>query len=297
MQEGCAMILFVYGTLMKANRAGPVYLSQASYLGPGTLMDYALYDLGGFPGIVKSNEVRGFPRDRVKGELYDISALDIKDIDRYESEGSLYLRKTLEVQDESENILAAESYVYNGCVERHAKIFHEFLPWRPGIGGELKSKYVWYAAYGSNLSADRFQEYIGKCFDTSWPIREMAYTIPHPIYFANASGRWHGKGVAFLDTDMPGRSYGKIYLLTREQLAKVHALEGSGTNWYNALVRIGKKDGLDIMIVTHKPGRLTENPPSKAYLDIIGKGIAETYPHLSEKAIADYLKKAINHHQ
>lgn len=32
------MILFVYGTLMKSNRAGSAYLSQATYLGPGTLI-------------------------------------------------------------------------------------------------------------------------------------------------------------------------------------------------------------------------------------------------------------------
>ena len=173
------MILFVYGTLMKAT--GPVHLSVTSQL-PRSGDSDGLCSLRprGFPGIVKSNEVRGFPRDRVKGELYDISALDIKDIDRYESEGSLYLRKTLEVQDESENILAAESYVYNGCVERHAKIFHEFLPWRPGIGGELKSKYVWYAAYGSNLSADRFQSTSLKSLTRAgrsgkWPTRSASH--------------------------------------------------------------------------------------------------------------------------
>ena len=292
------MILFVYGTLMGPHRSNSTYLSNAIYLGKGTLQGYALYDLGAYPGIVKSAS-DGRHTDSVKGELYDISALDISAIDRYEGEGHLYLRKTVQVScEDGKNhtaetyVYTAETYVYNHPTRGHTKIYYEFQPWRPGIGVELTRKYVWYATYGSNLSSRRFAEYIEKCSDKTWPRLELPYIIPHPIYFANESRRWGHKGVAFLDTGNPGKSYGKIYLLTREQLAEIQFHEGPGENWYNALIKIDEKDGLDIMTITHTPRHQTENPPDPAYTAIIQKGIAETYPHLDEKAIADYLKKA-----
>jgi len=82
--------LFVYGTLLSNNRQGPTYLKDARRLGEFNLLGYALYDLSAYPGIVAGN-------DTVKGELYAVSPESLADIDRYEGEGSLYQRKTVEV--------------------------------------------------------------------------------------------------------------------------------------------------------------------------------------------------------
>ena len=77
---------------------------------------------------------------------------------------------------------------------------------------------VWYACYGSNLSFERFKEYLDKedCPDHSNPVRSEGFFFPYDIYFAGSSSRW-GRGKAFLDITKPGFSYGRMYLIKQEQ--------------------------------------------------------------------------------
>ena len=78
-------IIFVYGTLMRGQRAHQ-YLQDCECIGNGLLRGYAMYDLGSFPGIVP--EEAGM----TVGEIYRIPAEMVQQLDRYESEGSLYYR-------------------------------------------------------------------------------------------------------------------------------------------------------------------------------------------------------------
>ena len=82
--------------------------------------------------------------------------------------------------------------------------------------------------YDSNINYERFIYYIngdtkGKystingCEDKSEPIEERKYIFECPIYFAGNRKRWGEGGVAFLDYEHKGKSYGKLYKLKMNQ--------------------------------------------------------------------------------
>ena len=73
---------FVYGTLMKGQRAEHL-LADATYVGRCQLHDFAMYNLGRYPGIQPcAGEV-------VYGELYLIQDQMVKMLDEYEEEPSM----------------------------------------------------------------------------------------------------------------------------------------------------------------------------------------------------------------
>ena len=107
--------VFVYGTLMRGERAS--YMLEAyEYCGIFSLKDYAMYNVSTYPGI-KSQK-----GECVVGEVYLVDDAGIRRMDEYEEEGSLYIRKLVNVENDSGNI-DAFVYVYNheigGSVIRH----------------------------------------------------------------------------------------------------------------------------------------------------------------------------------
>ena len=96
--------VFVYGTLMRGERAH-AFLAEAAYLGEYRLRDYAIYNLGRYPGI------RPKKGGTVYGEVYAVDGRMLADMDRYEGEGSLYHRTPVTAENDSERI-AAVAYVY-----------------------------------------------------------------------------------------------------------------------------------------------------------------------------------------
>lgn len=103
--------VFVYGTLMRGQRASHM-LCGAVYGGKAQLKDYAMYHLGRYPGIVAC------PGQTVFGELYYVSEAMLAQMDEYEEEGRLYLRRTVQVAGEN-GPCRAQAYIYNrdvsGC--------------------------------------------------------------------------------------------------------------------------------------------------------------------------------------
>ena len=97
-------VVFVYGTLMRGERAHS-FLNGARFLGEYTLADYALYNLGWYPGI------RQKAGSRVFGEAYEVDAAMLKEMDRYEGEASLYHRTPVHVQND-DCVIDALAYVY-----------------------------------------------------------------------------------------------------------------------------------------------------------------------------------------
>ncbi|WP_323095786.1 histone deacetylase [Intrasporangium sp. YIM S08009] len=116
--------------------------------------------------------------------------------------------------------------------------------------------HVWYAAYGSNLSRDRFTHYLAGgrpsgaargydgARDASEPLGDVPLTLEGQVYFAWQSRTWGG-GIAFYDPDASGRVVGdggsdaggagaaggasgvaaRAYLVTREQFSDVASQE------------------------------------------------------------------------
>lgn len=159
---------------------------------------------------------------------------------------------------------------------------------------------VWYACYGSNINTERFMHYIngdktGKlsskdgCKDKSLPLEARAYTFKCPIYFAGESRRWTG-GMAFLDYEAEGESYGKIYKIKMNQFIGVLEQEQK-CRLYDAIIMVDTIDGAPIFSFTslHKLNdRL--NKPSNRYIETIKSGILDTYPDLDAKKLEHYFE-------
>ena len=96
--------IFVYGTLMRGERADS-YLADAGFIGEYCLKDYALYDLGWYPGI------RPKKGSCVFGEVYEIDAGMLRRMDAYEGEGHLYHRTPVVVWN-GDGRIDAQAYVY-----------------------------------------------------------------------------------------------------------------------------------------------------------------------------------------
>ncbi len=164
--------------------------------------------------------------------------------------------------------------------------------------------YVWYACYGSNINIDRFMIYIngdksGKfghlegCSDKTKPLEAKPYIFNFPIYFAKHSNRWNG-GVAFLDYENRGNSYGKIYKLKMNQFKEVFMQE-YGPKSYDAIIYVDDYENLPIFTFTSSYKREDLELPSKEYLDVIKKGILDTYTNLKVKDVEKYFESIMNY--
>ena len=99
--------VFVYGTLMRGERAARM-LSEGNYKGEYVLKDYAMYDLGPFPGIKEK------PGEKVLGEVFEVSDSVIPQLDAYEGEGDLYKRIPVSVESDKQSLEDVLVYVYLG---------------------------------------------------------------------------------------------------------------------------------------------------------------------------------------
>ena len=95
--------VFVYGTLMRGHINHSYYLSKSKFLGEAELSGYAMYSVSSFPGIVTE------PSEKIKGEVYSVDAETLRKLDSLEGEGSLYIRKMVDIQLNNETI---QGFVY-----------------------------------------------------------------------------------------------------------------------------------------------------------------------------------------
>lgn len=180
---------------------------------------------------------------------------------------------------------------------------------------------VWYASYGSNMSARRFHHYLqgGRpegarrdypgARDPALPLAVAPVTLEGSVFFAWRSPTWGG-GIAFYDQDGEGTSYGRAYLLTAGQFADVtaqemhrlpeadldlaglwadgHALLGPGR--YERLLVVDEIDGVPVVTFTASWARdgIELNAPVAAYLVTMATGLREGHD-LDDAAVVDYL--------
>lgn len=116
--------VFVYGTLMKGGCYHREFLGGLKYLGKAVIYDYALYDLGSYPGVVE--EIG----ERVQGEIYGVDWKTLRKLDALEDNGSLYNRKRVRVLLEDGTFTRAYVYRWNGSVYAENKVPFEKQPWR-----------------------------------------------------------------------------------------------------------------------------------------------------------------------
>ena len=148
----------------------------------------------------------------------------------------------------------------------------------------LNEKYLWYACYGSNLLDARFKKYLDK-FNLEYPIREEKYIFNHPLYFANEGCKnWDCKGIAYIDMNDIGKTYGWKYLIKKDDFKKILHDEGST---YEEIFIEKDKDNFDIYTISSNK-KYIDNEASHKYLDIIGAGLIEK-KLLKENELKDYL--------
>lgn len=168
--------------------------------------------------------------------------------------------------------------------------------------------HVWYAAYGSNLSPERFDRYLSGgrpegavrtyagCRNTAAPSDRRPTSLPGRVFFGAASQVWGG-GMAFYDPAAPGPSYATAYRLTVEQFADVWSQEchrppgaslpvadiaerGSwlgGSGHYDRILRVGSLDAEPVLTFTFAGSSPAANPPAPAYAATIERGLVATH--------------------
>lgn len=194
--------------------------------------------------------------------------------------------------------------------------------------------YVWYACYGSNINEDRFTYYIkgGKypvnggiyfgCRDKTNFISKTTRSINHRLYFAEKSGSWEDKAVAFITSNSSDKYETKcvLYKVTIEQFIDVFLQEngedpetsvivtpeeikdikpGSQKNigkdneieWYGRLLRLeNHSDGCRVYTFTSKNAdeAIKAKEPGEKYLNVIGEGLLKNFD-LNKNDVAAYM--------
>ena len=183
--------------------------------------------------------------------------------------------------------------------------------------------YLWYAAFGSNLSAARFDKYLKGgsaelashslepgARDPSDPIEESMLTVGNSLYFAWEARKWDGGGVAFLSTSDEGAStLCRLYKITVEQFEDVHMQEAGATepqpldvaalathgslvqyqSLYGLALHLGNHtDGHPIVTLTTQRTDLGTNSPSVGYATTIAKGLLE-FTMMTHAEAVDYV--------
>ncbi len=128
------MKVFVYGTLMSGygnNRllVGSTFLGKAN-----TWTPYEMISLGGFPAVVQPDV--GFAGTQVHGELYEVDANTLQDLDRLEGHPHFYRRRLVWIEQGADMheawiyMVSGDQYsgrpVVNGDWRDHRRT-HDFL--------------------------------------------------------------------------------------------------------------------------------------------------------------------------
>ena len=180
--------------------------------------------------------------------------------------------------------------------------------------------YVWYAAYGTNLSPARLSCYVSGgrppgaarrydgCRDPSPPRDHRPVEVPGRLSFAGESGVWGG-GMAFFVPGGDGVVHARAYLLRLEQLGDlvaqearhpvgadlVLAADGGPTRHgfsrtYDVLLDLGELDGHRMLTLTGTRVP-TAAAPSAAYVRTMLEGLADGFG-LDTEARVGYLAGA-----
>jgi gamma-glutamylaminecyclotransferase len=107
-------ILFLYGTLKRGQRNHSLLRGQRFIGVAATEPRYRLYDLVCYPGMVED----AANRLAVTGELWEVDAACLAELDALEDAPTLYVRQRIAVQGATGPV---ESYLYNQVIPSEAR--------------------------------------------------------------------------------------------------------------------------------------------------------------------------------
>lgn len=190
----------------------------------------------------------------------------------------------------------------------------------------LTGDLVWYASYGSNILPERFMKYIFGgiapgasitqvgCTNKTPPLRECPIILSHQLYFSQHISGWQNLGVAFImhKSNPRVKTYGKMYLVTKEQFQEVVWQENNINDFknqpgidfeevrrkkyikiadsnYGRIIYLAEKDSIPIYTFTAnwEDSQIEYIPPGPKYLKLIALGIKMTYS-LTDEEVLDY---------
>lgn len=119
--------VFVYGTLKKGHHANGMMGSH--FLGKAEAYGMRLFDLGGFPCCVESDDIM----HSVLGEVYEVNAAQLAQLDKYEGVSSGLFKRIVTGVYTDNGILTVNMYVWgDDTLPRHAKeLTGPAAEWRP----------------------------------------------------------------------------------------------------------------------------------------------------------------------
>lgn len=110
-------LVFVYGTLKRGGSNHALLAGQAFMGEAETLPGHALYDLGGYPGMVELDGSEG----RVTGEVWSVDSRCLEALDRLEgTDEGLYRRAAVRLAGPWAG--KAEAYFYLRSLEGRARL-------------------------------------------------------------------------------------------------------------------------------------------------------------------------------
>ena len=117
--------VFVYGTLMK-NRSNHHLLENQKFVGTAVAEGIALYDVTPYyPAAVRK------PNSKVIGEVYEVDADTLSELDELEDNGVLYQREIIPVTIlESKNTVNAWIYLWLHEVSDNLLVPFDEQPWK-----------------------------------------------------------------------------------------------------------------------------------------------------------------------
>jgi gamma-glutamylcyclotransferase (GGCT)/AIG2-like uncharacterized protein YtfP len=111
------MLVFVYGSLKRRyGNHGVMKRAGGNFVGVATLSGHRMFSLGGFPGILPSDDLSHV----VTGELYEVDPDRIGTLDALEGyslhhePNSMYLRRVRTVATPDGDEVSASVYIWNG---------------------------------------------------------------------------------------------------------------------------------------------------------------------------------------
>ena len=274
------MKLFIYGSLMSGMN-NHHYLETSFCMGNTEIDGYDMYLSDYYPLIVPG-------KGKIKGEVYEIDNKTLENIDYLENEGTLYLRKEIDTKFGKTYI-----YVFNQKIDKETPIPYEMQPY---------NELIYYVSYGSNILEERFKCYIkggickfnnkkySPCTNKHMPIKSKNIMIPYKMYFSNSSANWNGSSVCFLDYSKKDYSYGKAYLITKDQFFEIQKKEG--ITRYGRIIQLEDIEGYKAYTFTNENILEYKQIDSikEEYLNVVKKGLKESF-NLTEQEVMDYIKE------
>ena len=187
----------------------------------------------------------------------------------------------------------------------------------------MNEPHVWYAAFGSNLMAERFHVYLtGGAIPLSTtgrvqrgarnpalPSGDQPFHLERSLLFSGASAQWGGGGTATIDAhhNPISPTMARVFRITLGQFEDVFAQENglaqpvavelgplqAGTvdltdRKYGRVERVGEIDGEPVVTLASPAPPAALTTADLSYLTVMGRGLMQSW-NVTARAAADYL--------